>query len=301
MSLAGMKTALELRASSDMRDVSSETVRAVLARPPESATERNVMVTASPTANSKIARMLKPMTASMREYPRRRKRLLILMRLNHHAPADWRQGPNTRAAVSAVDPFVGPTVEVARRLIGAKLERILPPGEPDGGSLASGRIVETEAYLPNIDPACHAYRGLTQRTGSLFGRPGRAYVYFIYGVHYCLNVVTEPPGTGAAVLVRAVEPLEGISAMQRRRPGAPVWALASGPGNVCRAFSIGRECDGVDLREGSLRIVFRAEAEIDKIAVTTRVGLSVAAQWPLRFYDPLSSSVSRLSARERGR
>lgn len=223
------------------------------------------------------------------------------MRLNHHAPAKRRQGPNTRAVNFANDPFAGPTVDVARRLIGATLERIIPRGEPDAGLLLSGRIVETEAYLPNIDPACHGYRGPTQRTASLFGRPGRAYVYFIYGVHYCLNVVTEPPGTGAAVLVRAFEPLHGIEAMRRRRPDTPTWAIARGPGNVCRALSIGPECDGADLRQGSLRIVFPAQTETVDVAVTTRIGLSTAAGWPLRFYDPSSRSVSRLSARARGR
>ena len=190
---------------------------------------------------------------------------------------------------------------MARRLIGATLERVIPRGEPDAGTLVSGRIVETEAYLPNVDPACHGYRGPTNRTASLFGRPGHAYVYLIYGVHFCFNVVTEPPGTGAAVLVRAIEPLAGIDAMQRRRsPHTPPWALASGPGNVCRALGIGRECDGANLRRGDLRIVF-PEVMSSRIAVTARVGLSAAARWPLRFYDPASRSVSRLPARERGR
>ena len=223
------------------------------------------------------------------------------MHINHHALARRRQAPNTRALAAVRDPFAGPTIEVARRLIGATLERVIPRGEPDAGVLFAGRIVETEAYLPNIDPACHAYRGPTKRTASLFGRPGHAYVYLIYGVHFCFNIVTESPGTGAAVLVRAIEPLAGIDAMQRRRsPHTPTWALASGPGNVCRAFGIGRECDGANLRRGNLRIVF-PEVTSTSIAVTTRVGLSTAARWPLRFYDPTSRSVSRLPARERGR
>ena len=198
------------------------------------------------------------------------------------------------------DPFAGSTVDVARRLIGATLERIIPHGEPDAGILVSGRIVETEAYLPNVDPACHGYRGPTERTAALFGRPGRSYVYFIYGVHYCFNVVTEPPGTGAAVLVRALEPIEGIAAMRRRRqPDTPVRALASGPGNVCRSFCIGRECNGVDLRDGDLRIVFPV-ATPGRIAVAARVGLTAAADWPLRFYDPSSNTVSRPPRRKRG-
>jgi DNA-3-methyladenine glycosylase len=202
---------------------------------------------------------------------------------------------------AALDPFAGPTVDVARRLIGATLVRTIPPGQPDAETIVSGRIVETEAYLPNVDPSCHGYRGPTKRNASLFGRPGHAYVYFIYGVHFCFNVVTEPPGIGGAVLVRAIEPLAGIDAMRRRRQmHTSEWALASGPGNLCNALGIGRDCDGLDLRAGRLRIVFPS-SKSPPIETTARVGISQAADWPLRFYDPTSKSVSRLPARARNR
>ncbi len=153
--------------------------------------------------------------------------------------------------------------------------------------------METEAYLPYVDPACHGYRGPTQRNSSIFGRRGTAYVYLIYGVHCCLNVVTEPAGIGGAVLVRAVEPIQGIAAMRARR-GVRLRdeALASGPGNLCRAFAIDLRDDGAELRTGALRITFD-RAPTDAIAVAGRVGLSSATAWPLRFYDPLSTSVSR--------
>ena len=197
--------------------------------------------------------------------------------------------------------FAGPTIDVARRLIGATLNRRLPKGEPGAGQIVSGRIVETEAYLPLVDPACHAYRGPTKRTATLFGRPGTAYVYLIYGMYYCLNVTTEPPGIGAAVLIRALEPLCGIEEMRRRRgPHVPTAALLSGPGNLCRAMSIDLRCDGADFRNGNLII----EPCVAGVRVATqsgrRIGLNVAADWPLRFVDAHSPSVSPFR-RSRGR
>jgi DNA-3-methyladenine glycosylase len=218
----------------------------------------------------------------------------MIMQNNHHARTADRQGPNIRALRDVDDPFDGATVDVARRLIGATLQRVLPPGEPDGGTIVRGRIVEVEAYLPNVDPSCHGYRGPTKRNAWIFGRRGTAYVYLIYGMHFCLNVVTEPAGIGAAVLVRAVEPLEGVAAMRRRRlPGTPEHALASGPGNLCRAMSIDLRCNGQDLREGDLSIAFPHEPRNARVAVATRIGLSSAERWPLRFYDPYSDSVSK--------
>src|SRR5271166_2695452 len=139
------------------------------------------------------------------------------MQNNHHARTIDRQGPNTRASTSVDDPFDGATVDVARRLVGATLIREIPRGEPDAGTIVAGRIVEVEAYLPNVDPACHGYRGPTKRSAAIFGRRGTAYVYLIYGMYFCLNAVTEPAGIGAAALLRAVEPLEGVAAMRRRR------------------------------------------------------------------------------------
>lgn len=198
--------------------------------------------------------------------------------------------PNSR---TSYEFFSGPTVDVARRLIGATLLRRVPLSDPDAGVLLSGRIVETEAYLPLVDPSCHAYRGPTSRTATLFGRPGFAYVYLIYGMHFCLNVTTEPPGIGAAVLIRALEPLSGIEAMRRRR-GARVElaALTCGPGNLCRAMAIDLRCDGLGLEEGDLRIEPNSRGAALKVAVSGRIGLSVARNWPLRFYDPNSPSIS---------
>src|SRR5438132_3406911 len=126
---------------------------------------------------------------------------------NHHAKRRVRQG--TEWSNQPFD-FLGPTIEVARRLVGAMLVREVPQPEPDAGTIIVARIVETEAYLPLVDPSCHAYRGPTRRNASAFGRAGTAYVYFIYGNHFCLNVATERPGIGAAVLIRAAEPIRGI-------------------------------------------------------------------------------------------
>lgn len=206
-----------------------------------------------------------------------------------------RQVPNIRAFHISDDPFAGTTIEVARRLIGATLERTIPAGEVDAGASVSGRIVETEAYLPNVDPACHGYRGPTKRSSTIFGRPGDSYIYLIYGVYFCLNVVTEPPGIGSAVLVRALEPLAGLNVMRHRRPGVADDRLASGPGNLCKAMSIDLRCNGLDLRTSSeLRITFADTLPPELIGVTSRVGLSTAERWPLRFYDRESRSVSRL-------
>ena len=194
--------------------------------------------------------------------------------------------------------FDGPTVSVAKRLIGATLYRRIPEGRPSAGQLLSGRIVETEAYLPLVDPSCHGYRGPTRRTATLFGRPGFAYVYLIYGMYHCLNVTTEPPGIGAAVLIRALEPLTGIELMRRwRGVHIPLDALASGPGNLCRALSIDLRDDGVDLRQGDLVIEAAEGRQTPVFQTSGRIGLSTARAWPLRFFDPESPSVSPYRAR----
>ena len=207
---------------------------------------------------------------------------------NHHAKNGARQETGWS---NAPFDFSGPTIDVARRLVGALLVRKLPDAELDGGHDLVVRIVETEAYLPLVDPSCHAYRGPTKRNASVFGRPGTSYVYFIYGNHFCLNVVTERPGIGAAVLIRAAEPVEGIDLMSRRRPGVRVERLLSGPGNLCRALSVDRSLDGVDLSRGDLRIV-PGGSRRTAVFAGPRIGLSVARGWPLRFFDPASASVS---------
>jgi DNA-3-methyladenine glycosylase len=188
--------------------------------------------------------------------------------------------------------FSGPTIDVARRLIGATLYRRVTGSRTAAPQTLAGRIVETEAYLPLVDPSCHGYRGPTARNASLFGRPGFAYVYLIYGMYYCLNVTTEPPGIGAAVLIRALEPLEGVEFMRQRRGlHVPAMALTSGPGNLCRAMDIDRRCDGLDLRCGDLHIT-PPEQPLRDVRASSRIGLNVAQKWPLRFYDPASPSIS---------
>lgn len=210
---------------------------------------------------------------------------------NHHAKCDRSQDPTREVPFD----FSGPTISVARRLVGALLIR-----EPLEGDRASEkivvRIVETEAYLPLVDPSCHAYRGPTKRNASVFGRPGTSYVYFIYGNHFCLNVTTERPGIGAAVLIRAAEAVNGIETMRARRPGVDDARLASGPGNLCRALAIDRSLDGVDLRAGALRIVSGTEPK--RLFESPRIGLTTAREWPIRFFDADSRAVS---AHRRGR
>jgi DNA-3-methyladenine glycosylase len=196
------------------------------------------------------------------------------------------------AAMTAEQVFALPTVAVARALIGATLRRTVPRGQPDAGCELAGRIVETEAYLPLIDPACHGYRGPTPRNDAIFGRAGRAYVYFIYGNHFCFNVTTEPAGIGGAVLIRALEPLQGVDVMRRRRPdGTPDAALACGPGNLCRALGIDRSNNGTDLRCGALTIEI-PNVRVPEVGAGPRIGIRDAADWPLRFIDPSSASIS---------
>lgn len=167
-----------------------------------------------------------------------------------------------------------PTVEVARDLLG----KLLVHGR------AAGRIIETEAYLGERDPAAHAYRGPTPRTRVLYGPPGHAYVYFIYGMHECLNLVAEPEGSPGCVLIRALEPWAGIGQMRRRRPRARTLAdLASGPGKLTLAMGITRRHNGCDVTAGVLtvrRFPFEPPIEVE---AGPRVGVRHAADWPLRF------------------
>lgn len=158
----------------------------------------------------------------------------------------------------------------------------------------AGRIVEVEAYTGLDDRAAHAWHGLTNRTRVLFGPPGHAYVYFIYGMYYCLNVVAEPEGRPGCVLVRALEPLAGLAEMYRRRPGARrVEDLASGPGKLTLAMGITRRHNGADLTAGPLEIRrFLAQPGFS-IAVTPRIGIRHDADRPLRFLIRGSRFVSR--------
>ena len=161
------------------------------------------------------------------------------------------------------------------------------------GALA-GRIVETEAYLGREDRAAHAWRGLTPRTRVLFGPPGHAYVYLIYGVYECLNIVAEPEGTPGCVLIRALEPVAGIERMQGRRPAARrAEDLANGPGKLTRALAITRRHNGADLVRGPLRVGEAAGAQPFEIGVSPRIGITHCADWPLRFFITGNRFVSR--------
>ncbi len=154
----------------------------------------------------------------------------------------------------------------------------------------SGRIVETEAYLPG-DPASHGFNGRTKRNASIFTARGHAYVYRIYGAWWCFNVSAGEAEEGAAVLIRALEPVSGLAAMQRRRPGATTRDLLRGPGRLCQALAIDRSLDGVDLtRSDALWLSTRRPPR--KIGRSVRIGLSKAEEAVLRFYERGSTFLS---------
>jgi DNA-3-methyladenine glycosylase len=174
-----------------------------------------------------------------------------------------------------------PVLEVARDLVGC----VVRHGE------TAGRIVETEAYH-ETEPACHAFKGLKPSTEVLFSRPGLAYVYRSYGMHGMLNAVTEHDGVGAAVLIRALEPLEGLDVMRARRGLEGVEDLCSGPGKLTQAMGIWLDLNGTSLLDGPIQILPRT-GSAPEIAVGTRIGINVAMDLPWRFCDLSSRSVSR--------
>ena len=181
--------------------------------------------------------------------------------------------------------LLGDTVAIARRLLGCHLVR-----EVDGRRLV-GCIVETEAYCEG-DPASHSCRGLTARNASMFAKPGTAYVYLIYGMNHCLNVVTGPEGYGAAVLIRALEPLEGLEEMRARR--GRTTDLLNGPGKLCQAFAIDRSLDGEDLLTSDRLYLLEAPPlDDDRILATPRIGISQGQDRHWRFVDMTSSHLSR--------
>lgn len=187
-------------------------------------------------------------------------------------------------------PYIGrdfyqrPCLEVAAEMVGLILLRRMPDGQ-----LLAGQIVEVEAYLGRgQDPASHAHRGETPRNQSMFGPPGRLYVYRSYGIHACANLVCEPTGTGAAVLLRAVEPLVGIEQMRRNRslaPDSPPKLIAAGPGRLTQAFAIGPEQDGRAVARGQALALRRPPPQLEEFATTRcpRIGISKAVSRPYRF------------------
>jgi DNA-3-methyladenine glycosylase len=184
--------------------------------------------------------------------------------------------------------YLQPTLEVARALLG----QVLVHDAEDG--LTAGVIVETEAYLVG-DPANHASRGKTARNAAMFGPPGIAYVYQVH-THHCLNAVTAPEGVGEAVLIRAVEPIEGIERMQQRRGVRELRLLTSGPGRLTQAMGITLAQNFCPLYEGRLRIVYGERVPPERVTQTTRIGIRWWADKPWRFYVTGNRFVSRKGA-----
>lgn len=182
--------------------------------------------------------------------------------------------------------YARPVLEVAQELIGCVVSH-------DG---CSGVIVETEAYHDS-EPACHAFIGVTPRTETLFGPPGVAYLYRSYGIHALLNAVCEPEGIGAAVLIRALEPVEGISTMRARRGVERLTALCSGPGKLTEALGIGLSLNGTDLIRGPIVISARPRAWRDpEVTIGRRIGITKAADLPWRFCAAGSRFLSKPAA-----
>jgi len=184
--------------------------------------------------------------------------------------------------------FARSPLEVAPELLGCLLVR------ESGRTRRVGRIVEVEAYLGDgSDAASHAHRGQTRRNAAMFGPPGRFYVYRSMGIHHCVNVVCEPPGTGAAVLLRAVEPLEGLVAMRRARGGRPDRELGNGPGKLCQAFGIDMRHDATSALAPPIRVE-RAPAPVAApVMAGPRIGISRASDLPYRFFLDASRDVTR--------
>lgn len=174
--------------------------------------------------------------------------------------------------------YARPTLVVARALIGRTLVRESPDGT------VAGRIVEVEAYGGGEDPASHGYRGRTPRNRTMFGPPGHLYVYFTYGMHYCCNVVCERNGVPGAVLLRAVEPIEGLDIMAERRGLDDPRLLARGPARLCQAFAIDRSCDGVDLTDKPISITGRARLR-GVVQETPRVGIKIGTDLAWRIFE----------------
>jgi DNA-3-methyladenine glycosylase len=183
--------------------------------------------------------------------------------------------PRERARLRAL--LSRPAADAARGLIGCVLVR------RGRGRSRAARIVEAEAYLGAGDPAAHVFRGRTPRTEPLFGPPGTLYVYFVYGMHHCLNLAVDGPGVAGCVLVRAAEPLPGSGLAEDS---------CRGPAKLCRALSIDTRLSGRNLFEKDAPLTLREGRPPRRVAVSPRVGIRRAAAWPLRFYDPGSPAVS---------
>lgn len=177
-------------------------------------------------------------------------------------------------------------VDVAKRLLGHVLVR------EQGGRIMRAIIVETEAYDAS-DAASHSFRGMTPRTKVMFGPSGHAYVYFTYGKHYCMNIVTGAAGEGSAVLIRAVEPIAGREYFEQNRHGWTGPAVSNGPAKLCQAMLIDKQCNGHNLRSGNLRLVSGQSVSDSEVVATTRIGISQSTDLPWRFYIKDNPYVSK--------
>jgi DNA-3-methyladenine glycosylase len=200
-----------------------------------------------------------------------------------------------RAATLPVAFFTRPAEVVAADLLGAVVVSSLD------GELTAGRIVETEAYLGYDDPASHGYRHRRNaRNQALFGPPGSWYVYLSYGMHWCANLVCQRTGLASAVLLRALEPVQGLDTMRRRRGPVPDRELCSGPGKLCQALGITRGLDGMRMSRSAVLVHRARRNEPAAMGVTPRIGITKAADWPLRFVVAGSPWLSRRSLIQRG-
>jgi len=181
------------------------------------------------------------------------------------------------------------TIDVARDLLGKILVRIID------GKVISGTIVESEAYRSTDDPASHSHRGKTERNSVMFGEVGHAYVYFTYGNHYCLNIVAKEDNTPAgAVLIRAIEPIEGVSFMRRYRKTSDPYNLTSGPGKLTQALKVTKRQNGVDVtKKEELYVVNGKHIDESEIVATSRIGIRVALDKPWRFLIADNEFVSK--------
>lgn len=191
------------------------------------------------------------------------------------------------------DFFFAKTEQVAKKLIGKLLVRKID------GQYVAAKIVETEAYLFENDPACHASIGKTQRNTPMFGPGGTIYVYKIYGIHYCVNIVTETEEQGCAVLLRSAEPILGIELFERLRGNMPFSNLLKGPGNLAKAFNFKLEDNGLSLFNSDLFIQEYEDISEVQIGITTRIGIRKGTHLPLRFYLKGSNFISHPPGKEK--
>jgi DNA-3-methyladenine glycosylase len=196
-----------------------------------------------------------------------------------------------RAATLPVAFFRRPAETVAADLLGMVMVSSV------GGEITEGRIVETEAYLGYDDPASHGYlHRRNTRNAALFGPPGSWYVYLSYGMHWCANLVCQRAGLASAVLIRALEPVAGLEIMRCRRGDVSDRELCSGPGRLCQALAMNRDLDGAQMRRSLVIVRPPGRMEESRIAITPRIGITKAADWPLRFHLAGSLWTSRKEA-----